>query len=134
MKQMVARFLEKLGTEVVILHEQPDAGKSIMEKLESYGKTDFAVVLLTPDDVGRAASTRCSLRPRARQNVVLELGYFLALLGRHRVSALLRGDVEFPSDYAGIVYTPLDDAGGWKLSLARNLREAGMRIDAHEVV
>jgi hypothetical protein len=96
-KEATARFLERLGITAVILHEQPNLGKTLIEKLEHYGNVPFAVVLLTPDDEGRTQGAS-TLNPRARQNVVLELGYFVGLLGRKRVCALYRGGVELPSD------------------------------------
>lgn len=80
-REAVARFLEKLGVEAVILHEQASGGRTIIEKLEHYGDVDFAVVLLTGDDVGAAKAASDQLQPRARQNVVLELGYFVGKLG-----------------------------------------------------
>jgi predicted nucleotide-binding protein len=89
-------------------------------------------VLLTPDDVGGTGSD--ALRPRARQNVVLELGYFLGHLGRQRVCALHKGLLELPSDVNGVVYVPLDDAGGWKLKLARELKDAGFSIDTNKLM
>lgn len=79
-KQYVARFLEKLGFEVVILHEQANMGRTLMEKFEANAEVGFAVILLTPDDVG---GTRVGgpQQPRARQNVLLELGYLSEGLG-----------------------------------------------------
>ena len=132
MKQTVARFLEKLGLDVVILHEQPNEGKTIIEKLETHSSDvaiGYAVVLLTPDDVGKLASDEGVTSPRARQNVILELGYFIGKLGRARVCALHSGGVETPSDYHGVIYIPLDEAGGWKLKLATELEAADFKID-----
>ena len=103
-REGTARFLEKLGLEAIILHEQPNAGRTIIEKVETFAGVAFAVVLLTPDDVGGIASNPPALNPRARQNVILELGYFIGRLGRAHVAALLKGDVEKPSDYDGVVY------------------------------
>lgn len=88
----------------------------------------FAVVILTPDDVGRAKSVR-ALEPRARQNVLLELGYFMGKLGRSKVCALKKGAVEIPSDFAGVVWEEMDANGGWKTKLARELQAAGHVID-----
>jgi predicted nucleotide-binding protein len=131
-KQMVARFLEKLGLEPVILHEKPDKGRTVIEKFESYSLVAYAVVLLTPDDVGGLASDELKLSPRSRQNVVFELGYFIGKLGRERVCALYRG-VELPSDLHGVLYVLLDDEGAWKLALARELKEAGLDISPDDV-
>ena len=103
-KQTVARFLEKLGLEAVILHEKCNKGLTIIEKFEQNADVAYAVVLMTPDDVGAAKADAKDLNARARQNVVLELGYFMGKLGRKNVAAILRGDIERPSDYDGVVY------------------------------
>ena len=130
-RESIARFLEKLGLQAIILHEQASAGKTIVEKLEHYAGVDFAVVLLTPDDVGGPKmATGSDLKPRARQNVVLELGLFVGKLGRDKVCALYKGgQLELPSDYLGVVYVALDDGDGWRLRLARELRTAGFDVD-----
>ena len=129
-KETVARFLEKLGLTSVILHEQPNLGRTIIEKFEQHAQqVGFAVALLTPDDVGALKGDEKSLKPRARQNVILEFGYFIGRLGRNQVCALTKGEVEIPSDYAGVVYIPLDD-GGWKMDLIRELQNAGYDVDA----
>jgi len=95
-KETVARFVEKLGLDPVILHEQANKGMTLIEKFEHHAEVGFAIALLTPDDVGGLADDSENLKPRARQNVVLELGYFMGILGRQRVCALTRGDVEIP--------------------------------------
>ena len=133
-RETTARFLEKLKLEPIILHEQPNAGRTIIEKVERYAEVAFAVVLLTPDDVGGLNSAPQMLKPRARQNVILELGYFLGRLGRSHVAALLKGDVEKPSDYDGVLYLRMDDAGAWKILLARELKTAGLNIDLNDTV
>jgi len=125
----VARYLEKLGFEAIILHEQASRGRTIIEKIEDHGEVGFAVVLLTPDDVGGANETE--LKPRSRQNVILEPGYFIGRLTRSRVCALKRGNVEVPSDFGGVVYTELDENGGWKTSLGKELEAAGFQIDSN---
>jgi predicted nucleotide-binding protein len=127
-KESVARFVEQLGLEAIILHEQPSSGGTVIEKLERYADVGFAVVLLTPDDVGAAASERDQLKPRARQNVILELGYFIGRLSRRRVCALYKKGVEIPSDYQGVVFIELDPAGAWHVKLAQELSEAGVPI------
>lgn len=132
--QAVARFIEKLGLNAIVLHEQANQGATVVEKLESHGGSAFAVVLLTPDDVGGIAKEPNILRPRARQNVVLELGYFIARLGRKRTCALLVKDVEVPSDYSGVVYIPIDDTDAWKFHLAREFKAAGLQIDTSKII
>lgn len=116
MKQAVARTVERLGLEAVILHERPNRGQTIIEKIECYADVGFAVVLLSPDDIGysNTAGPDAAI-PRARQNVILELGYFAGKLGRERVVALHRGDMELPSDYDGVLYTRYDgDSVAWQ--------------------
>lgn len=134
-RESVARFLERLGLEAVILHEQATGGRTIIEKLEHYSDADFAIVLLTPDDIGGVkTSTQDKLQARARQNVILELGYFVGKLGRKHVCALHKGPLELPSDYLGVVYVSLDDNGGWRLQLAKELRGAGFTVDMNLVI
>ncbi len=127
-KFAVARFLEKLGLEPVILHEQPNKGQTVIEKFEANSDVRFAVVLLTPDDEGRATTGK-DLKPRARQNVILELGYFIGKLRRARVCALYKEGVELPSDIHGVIYVPYDGAGGWRFELAKELKAAGIDVD-----
>ena len=127
-KQTVARTLESIGLTPVILAEQPDKGRTVIEKFENEGNdVGFAVVLLTADDKGRKNKAR-TMQSRARQNVVFEMGYFMALLGRERVLLLLQEGVEAPSDLTGIVYTKLDKDGSWKYRLVKELREHGYDV------
>jgi predicted nucleotide-binding protein len=127
-------FLRKLKLSVIILRDQANQGRTIIEKFEDHaGEAGFAVVLLTPDDLGRSkAEASDVLRPRARQNAVMELGWFLAKLGRSHVCALHSGHVELPSDFAGVLYVSLDD-GTWKYLLAKELRAAGLPVDMNDV-
>ncbi len=133
-RESVARFLEKLGLEPIILHEQANAGKTIIEKVEQYSEVAFAVVLLTPDDLGAEKGNESNLNPRARQNVILELGYFLGKLKRENVAALIKGNIEKPSDYDGVMYIPMESGGAWKLELAKELKSAGLNIDLNKAV
>jgi len=133
-RETVARFLEKLHIEVIILHEQVNLGMTIIEKLEKYSDVGFAVILLTPDDEGRKAAEGEVLEPRARQNVILELGYFVGKLGRNRVVALHSGSLELPSDYLGVVFVSLDPGGGWRLGLAKELKHVGFPIDMNDAL
>lgn len=133
-KETVARFLTKLQLEPVVLHEQPNQGRTVIEKFERYAGVGFAVVLLTPDDVGYPAGHAEAAKPRARQNVVLELGFFLAALGRDRVCVLYKGGVEVPSDYSGVLYEELDHKGAWRLRLASEIKAAGVSVDLNKVM
>ncbi len=133
LREQVARLLEKLDLEPVVLCEKPNEGQTIIEKFEKNSEVGFAVVLLTPDDQGKAKGSK-SLLPRARQNVILELGFFVGLLGRSRVVPLYVEGVEIPSDYHGVVYTPVDNRGAWKIELAKELKAAGYDIDMNKLV
>jgi|SRR5215217_221373 len=132
-REMVARFLEKLGLQAIILHEQTNRGMTVAEKLEANNDVGFAVVIMTPDDFGRS-KTVDGESPRARQNVILELGYFIGHLGRDKVCALKQGDLEIPSDFVGVVYTAFDQGGAWRLALAKELDAAGYHIDFNAVM
>jgi predicted nucleotide-binding protein len=131
-KEAVARFIAQLGLEAVILHEQPNRGKTILEKFETHGNdVAFAVVLLSPDDIGGAESGE--QHPRPRQNVVFELGYFFGKLGRDRVAALVPAAVERPTDIDGLVY--IDGSGdAWKWELAREFKAAGLPVDVNKAL
>ena len=124
----VARLIERAGLNAVILHEQPNAGRTIIEKFEDHGgASGFAIAVVTPDDVG--GLDKENLRPRARQNVIGEMFWFAGRLGRSRVCALIKGDIEMPSDFAGVGYTSMDDRGAWKAELLKELTAAGYTID-----
>jgi hypothetical protein len=131
-REAVARFLTGIDFQPIILHEQASQNRTVIEKVERHGDVGFAVVLLTPDDIG--GSRDGEQRPRTRQNVILELGYFVGRLGRERVCALKRGDLEIPSDFGGVVYETFDASAGWKLALGRELRAAGYDIDWNKVM
>jgi predicted nucleotide-binding protein len=123
MKQVVAQTLEKLGFEPVILHEQPNQGRTLLGEFSEYSDAVFVVVLLSPDEVQSAA-------PKAGQNVILELGFFVGKLGEKKVFPLYKEnkDFELPPDIAGIVYTKLDDEGTWKYKLANKLENCGYKV------
>lgn len=135
LREAVARFLEKLDLQVTVLHEQPNAGRTLIEKFVDYSDVGFAVVLLTADDRGGTIEQPYEEQlPRARQNVILELGFFLGKISRMRVCALYQEGVEIPSDYQGILFIPLDDSGAWRLQLARELRAAGLSVDMNRAL
>lgn len=129
-KQEVARFIEKLGLQSIILHEQASAGMTIIEKIERYSNdADFALVLYTPCDLGRGShETKIHPKQRARQNVVFEHGYLMAKLGRENVCALVKGEIETPNDISGVVYVGFDVHGAWKSEVAKELTACGYEI------
>lgn len=134
-KTTVARVLEKAGFEPIILHEQANLGKTIIEKLDYYTNVDFAIVLYTECDLGRAKEEIVeNEKYRARQNVVYEHGYLIGKIGREKVFALVKGNVETPGDISGVVYTPMDDAGAWKMNLAKDMKAVGLPIDMNDLI
>ena len=131
-REAVARFLERLGFEPIILHEQANQGRTVIEKVEDHSDVGFAVIILTPNDMGNLKGE--APQPRARQNVLLELGYFIGKLTRKRVCTLKVGDLEIPSDWRGVVDEPYDAGAGWRQTLARELEAAGYEIDWNKVM
>lgn len=133
MKETVARTLGKLNLEPIILHEQENLGKTIIEKFELFSENvSFAIILFSADDLAyERGQPYESAKYRARQNIILELGYFMGKLGRKKVVVLHKSEknFEFPSDILGIVYIPFDPHNGWKLTLAKELKAAGYDVD-----
>lgn len=129
-KQEVARYIESLDIEVIILHEQASSGMTIIEKIEHYAdEADFAIVLYTACDHGRGIhESKVHPKNRARQNVVFEHGYLMAKLGRKNVCALVKGEIETPNDISGVVYVGLDSFGGWKAELVKELSACGYNV------
>ena len=129
-------ILLRLQLKPIILQNIPGGGETLIERLESLTNADFACVLLTPDDVGTAKNAPDDLRPRARQNVVLELGMVLSRLGRRSVAILVKGDgIEKPSDIDGLIYIPFEE----KVSEAANLlgatlQDAGFDITVRDLL
>ena len=134
LREQVRRYIEKITDRyVLVLDEQPNQGRDVLGKLLDHAVTAaFAVVLLTGDDEGREAGAG-SWSPRARQNVVLELGLFLGLLGRDKVVALYEAEVEIPSDYSGVLWVPLADKG-WQMQLASEMQAAGIAVDLNQAL
>ncbi len=133
----LARLLEKLEFEPIILHEQPDKGETIFSKLrDEMSDVGFAFIILSPDDIGGVASRAEELQARARQNVVFEHGLFCGQLGPSRICAIRKGDVEIPSDLHGVLYKTLPiggNIGSIAFDIVKELRAAGYIVDANKV-
>ena len=128
-KEAVARIIEKQGLEAVILSEQANRGKTIIEKFEANSNVGAAICLFTADDKGRRASDT-SDKDRARQNVVFETGYFIGKLGRENIIIIAGSSVEIPSDLYGVVYTSQSD---WKTEVLKELKAIGYNIDLNKL-
>jgi len=130
----VARVLDKIGLNPIILKEQAHAGRTIIQKFQEHADVHFAVILLTADDVGGLRedyeSDSKSLKSRARQNVILELGYFLGLFRGKNFCLLLEKDVELPSDLDGLGWHRFDPNGTeWIARLGKELQAGQIQID-----
>lgn len=129
LKHSVARIVEKQGIEAVILSEQANQGRTVIEKFEDNSDVGGAICLFTADDVAKAKDGSLE-KPRARQNVVLETGYFMGKLGRDHVVILADSEIEIPSDLSGAVYTNTSD---WKVSLLKDLKAMGYKVDFNKL-
>jgi hypothetical protein len=130
----VRTFLTNANLDVVVLKEEPGCSQSVIEKIESHSNVDFVVALLTADDKGGTTATPSrSLKLRARQNVIFELGYFSGKLGRHKVCALASRGIEIPSDFAGFECIALGESG-WEWKLAKELKAAELRVDLNSAM
>jgi hypothetical protein len=134
-RETVRSFLIRCAQrDVIVLDEAPGLGADILGKLLTHAeKASYAVVLLTGDDEGRAIGDS-DLRHRARQNVILELGLFIGMLGRTKVIALYEPGVEIPSDYLGVTYVELDSKKAWRMSLVGELRAAGIEASIDKML
>jgi predicted nucleotide-binding protein len=133
LKEKVARTLEKIGLKPIVLNEQSNEGLTVIEKFEKYSNVNFAVILLTYDDHGNIKSNN-EKNKRARQNVILELGYFIAKISRKNVMPLYEKGVELPSDISGVLYTLIDETENWKFRLVKELKSAGYNVDANDIL
>lgn len=129
-KLEVSRYIENLGLEAIILHEQANLGMTIIEKIEHYSNdADFAIILYTPCDKGQGMhEAGKEPKNRARQNVIFEHGYLISKLGRENVCSLVKGEIETPNDMSGVVYVQLDPYEGWKRAVANELQSCGYSI------
>ncbi len=133
-KESLLEFLEKLGLHPLVLHEQPDGGRSLIEKSEEFSNILFAIILITPDDIAAPRHKPKETQVRVSQNVIFELGYLMGKLGRRRVCALYKEGVEIPSDYSGTVYIPMDSRGAWRLLIAKEVKQAGIEVDLNKAI
>jgi len=129
LKTKVQLLLMRAGVSNIVLHELPDRGRTIIDKLiNETNNAGYAIALLTPDDLTQAGETR------ARQNVILEIGYFLGILGKERLRMIVKGNVEIPSDLHGILYEKHDDHGAWKIKLLKELQAVGIYVDIQAAI
>jgi predicted nucleotide-binding protein len=136
MKLAVARVLDSLKLDPIILHNKPDKGRTIIEKISDYSDVGAAIVVLSPDDLGFPKDDNPeNAKFRARQNVIFELGFFIGILGRERVIVLHKekDNFEWPSDYSGVIYKPYKQDGNWPLKVAKELIEMGYMVKLEDL-
>jgi predicted nucleotide-binding protein len=129
--------LMRLGLKPFILQNSDGGSKTIIEALEQniYKEAAFGIILLTPDDFGYSkAAGETEKQPRARQNVILEMGMVMAALGRPRMAILQKGALERPSDTDGILRIEFNDHVREIVpKLAQRLQAAGFDIGSREI-
>jgi predicted nucleotide-binding protein len=129
LKTEVQLLLKRAGVNSVVLHEQADKGRTIIDKLINETETaGYAIALITPDDLSQDGTNR------ARQNVILEIGYFVGFLGKERLRMIVKGDVEIPSDLQGILYEKHNTSGAWKIKLLKELQAVGIYVDIQAAI
>jgi predicted nucleotide-binding protein len=139
-REQLELILHKLGLEPFVLANTSGGGLTIIEALEARighgGQHACGIVLLTPDDLGYAQVEGAeALRPRARQNVVLEMGMLMAAVGRRNTIILKKGNLEVPSDAGGLLYLNFQHhVKEVAARLADRLQDAGFDIDARRVI
>jgi predicted nucleotide-binding protein len=134
-REQLELLLRRMKLEPVILQNLPIGGQTIIEKLETNLDVRYACVLLTPDDEGHPTDQPKEKKPRARQNVVLELGMFLVRLGRKRVAILHKSNLELPSDINGLIYIKFNKrVDEVKERLGAELQEAGFPINIKDLL
>ena len=139
LKNAIRSYIGDLGLTPVILHEQPDRGRTVIEKFEQESGCDFAVISATADDLAATAKKLHTIDPstaiaaleaRARQNVIFELGYFVGKIGRGRVMLITDLGIELPSDFSGVVFTLRAD---WNHKLWKELKASGFSFTVEQI-
>ncbi|HHW4679560.1 MAG TPA: TIR domain-containing protein [Xylella sp.] len=139
-REQLELVIHKLGLDPYVLQNNGGGGLTIIEALEAEigtqtGSAKFGIVLLTPDDVGYAKSAgEKEAQPRARQNVVLEMGMLISALKRKNVAILKKQHLEIPSDAQGILYIPFNEHVKEAVPrLVDRLRAAGFVLNPDEI-
>ncbi|MFI2818795.1 TIR domain-containing protein [Vreelandella piezotolerans] len=139
-KEQLELVLHKLGIDHFILANSGGGGLTIIEALEAkIGQnstaTSFGIVLMTPDDMGYPQNKGAdAIQPRARQNVVLEMGMLISSIGRRNIAILVKGHLERPSDADGILYIPFNNHVKETVPrLANRLKESGFVLNPDKV-
>lgn len=129
LKSEIQLLMQNAGINNIVLHEQADKGRTIIDKLiDETNNSGYAIAILTPDDLTNDGSKR------ARQNVILEIGYFIGKIGKERIRFIVKGDIEIPSDLQGILYEKFDRNGAWKIKLLKEIQAVGIYVDIQNAI
>jgi len=120
-KDKVANFISKLGIEPIILNEQLNRGRTLLEKLEEYSDIKAAIIIFTNDDIGNN-NNDSEYEKRARQNLIFEAGYFHGKLGNKNMIVIAEQGVMLPSVLEGYTYFKMDREEKWKEDIAKKLK------------
>lgn len=139
-REQLELVLHKLGLDPFVLANTGGGGLTIIEALEQeigpkQSQARFGIVLMTPDDMGYSKKDgEAAIQPRARQNVVLEMGMLISAVGRPNVAILKKGHLEAPSDAQGILYLGFNDHVKETVPrLADRLRAAGFVLNPENI-
>lgn len=133
MRDKVSSLLGRLKLDYVILESEHSSGATVIEKfIRNAEECRYAIVLFSAEDIGKLNTEEEQYKIRARQNVVFELGYFIGSIGRESIIILhdIGKEIEKPTDFAGVVYEPFDEYGGWKSKLIKEMKVSGLYIDS----
>jgi predicted nucleotide-binding protein len=132
-ERAVCQFIRKLGFELLLLHEEPQAQKATIEQLTQHPQISFAMLLIGGKDIPAPGETGQAAAPETCQRSAFEMGYCCGRLGPNRVCVLHTGPLTGFHDEHGVLYIPIDPAEGWQLQLARHLKRSGIDIDLNKV-
>lgn len=139
-REQLELVLHKIGLDPFVLANTGGGGLTIIEALEAEignnnNQARFGIVLMTPDDMGYSKTDGVeNVQPRARQNVVLEMGMLISAVGRGNVAILKKGHLEAPSDAQGILYIPYNEHVKESVpKLADRLRAAGFVLNPENI-
>jgi predicted nucleotide-binding protein len=133
-KESVLKFIGQLGLRALTFQEEPNGGRSIVEKFGELSNSQFAIILFTPDEIAVSRDRSKEKQVRVSQHVMFEFGYVVAKLGHRRVCALYDEGVEIPPEASGITAIPMDFRGGWRLLVAREFKQAGVDVDLNKAL
>jgi hypothetical protein len=130
-REAATGLVAQLGLQAITLPEPPDAiDGAFFERLESLGDPHYAIVHLAAN-TGGAASAGANALPPA---LLLELGFLIRALGRSRICFLVTGNLALAPPWEGVARLPMDEAGTWRLLLARAMKQSGLDVDMNRAL